>query len=107
MKFGDSAALGDMWGRLGYVVVIIKADLNLGCVYLNVLMALHKTLVKSLWSTGDSYYYGCNKPRCEEMYRRVVRNVASNNTETARVNFIVLTKSFKLKECFDLWQPQV
>lgn len=44
MKFGDSAALGDMWGRLGYVVVIIKADLNLGCVYLKVLTALDKHL---------------------------------------------------------------
>lgn len=73
MKFAGSAALGDKWGRLGYVVVIIKADLNLGCTYLKVLMALDKMLVKLLWSTGHSYYCGCNKPRCEEMYRRVVR----------------------------------
>lgn len=73
MKFADSAALGDIWGRLGYVVVMIKADFILGYIYLILLMTLDKALVKSLWSTGHSLYCGCNKRRCEQMHRRVVR----------------------------------
>lgn len=58
MKFADSAALGDIWGSLGYVVVMIKADLILVYIYLKVLMRLDKALVKSLWSTGHSLYCG-------------------------------------------------
>lgn len=73
MKFAVIAVLGDRWGRLGYVVVMIKADLILGCIYLKVLMTLAKALVKSLWITGHSLCCGCNKLRCEQMQRSSVK----------------------------------